>query len=156
MDCEQLAQIYEEYALGVLEGEECAEMEAHLARECERCIAGVAKARWVVSHLALAAPDAQPSATLRGKIMEAVKPSADAARSITPLAKPSAKREVFPVWAWAAAAALALVTGYAIRQMGNQNTQLALLQKQMKLAITQNQALQNQLDESRMVASVML
>ncbi len=156
MDCEQLAALYEEYALGVLEGEERAEMEAHLARRCERCTAGVAKARWVVSQLALAAPDAAPPAGLRGKIMEPVRLSAEAARAVTPLVKTAAKREMFPAWAWVAAAALALVTGYAIRQMGNQNSQLAALQKQMKLAIAQNVALQNQLDESRMVASVML
>ena len=35
MTCEQLAALYEEYALGVLEGEERAEMEAHLARPCD-------------------------------------------------------------------------------------------------------------------------
>jgi anti-sigma-K factor RskA len=156
MDCEQLAALYEEYALGVLEGEERAEMEAHLARKCEPCMAGVSKARWVVSHLALTAPEAQAPAGLRGKIMEPVRLSAAAERAAVPVVKPAAKPAAFPIWAWAAAAALALVTGYAIRQMGNQNTQLAALQKQMKLAITQNVALQNQLDQSRMVASVML
>jgi hypothetical protein len=88
--------------------------------------------------------------------MENEKSSADAAREVPPAGKPSAKREMFPAWAWIAAAALALITGYAIRQMGNQNTQLAELRKQMKLAILQNQDLQNQLEQGRMVASVML
>ncbi|MBZ5641349.1 MAG: anti-sigma factor [Acidobacteriia bacterium] len=155
MECEQLAAFYEEYALGVLEGEERAEMEAHLARGCERCTAGATEARRVVSNLALAAPEAQLPSGLRGKIMEPVRLSA-AARAGAPPVNTAAKREVFPAWAWIAAAALALITGYAIRQMGNQNSQLAALQKQMKLAIAQNVALQNQLDESRMVASVML
>ena len=63
---------------------------------------------------------------------------------------------MFPAWAWVAAAALALITGYTIRQMNNQNDQLAELRKQMKLATMQNQALQNQLDMDRMVASVMM
>ena len=156
MECEQLAPLYEEYALGILEGEERAEVEKHLARECSQCTPGIAKARWVVSQIALAAPDAQPPAVLRGKIMEAVKSPADKARPAAPFAKPAAKREVFPLWAWAAAAALALVTGYSIRQMGNQNAQLAALRKQMKFAMLQSQALQNQLDEGRMVASVMM
>jgi anti-sigma-K factor RskA len=156
MDCEQLAPLYEEYALGVLEGEERAEMETHLARNCPRCAQGVAKARWAVSQLALAAPDAQPPAALRGKILDAVKLSANPPREAVPSGKASAKRELFPAWAWVAAAALALITGYAIRQMSDQNTQLAELRKQMNLAISQNQALQNQLDEGRMVASVML
>ena len=83
MNCEQLAALYEEYALGVLEGEERAELEAHLARAGDKCVPGVAQARWVVSQLALASPDAQPSAALRGKIMDAVRPAADPAR--TPL-----------------------------------------------------------------------
>ena len=156
MDCEQLAQHYDEYALGLLKADEREEMEAHLGRQCATCTAGVAKARWVVSHLTLAAPDAQPPAGLRGKIMEPVRLSAAAERAATPLPKPAPRRDGFPMWAWSAAAALALITGYAIRQMGYQNSQLAALQKQMKLAIAQNMALQNQLDASRMVASVML
>ena len=160
MNCEQLATLYEEYALGVLEGEERAELEAHLQRACPTCAPGVAQARWVVAQLALVAPDAQPPATLRGKIMDAVKPSAgaDTARPVVPIEKPkpSPQRAMFPAWAWIAAAALALVTGYSIRQMNNQNDQLAQLRKQMKLATLQNQALQNQLDMDRMVAMVMM
>ena len=127
MDCEQLAPLYEEYALGVLEGEERAEMEAHLARACPKCTPGIAKARWVVSQLAHAAPDAQPPAALRGKILDAVKSSATQHAPVTPFEKPAAKRAMFPAWAWVAAAALALVTGYSIRQMEIQTTQLAEL-----------------------------
>ena len=82
--------------------------------------------------------------------------SADNACDVPPSRNPSARRELFPAWAWIAAAALALVTGYTIRQMGSQNAQVAELRKQMKLAILQNQSLQNQLEEERMVASVML
>ena len=158
MNCEQLAALYEEYALGVLEGEERAELEAHLARAGDKCVPGVAQARWVVSQLAHASPDAQPSAALRGKIMDAVRPAADSARAVVPLVKPksSDQRAMFPAWAWVAAAGLALVTGYTIRQMNNQNDQLAQLRKQMKIAMTQNQMLQNQLDMNRMVAIVMM
>ncbi|MGD0906623.1 MAG: anti-sigma factor [Candidatus Acidiferrales bacterium] len=159
MDCEQLNPLYEEYALGILEGEERAEMEAHLARACPQCMPGVAKARFVVAQLALAAPEMQPPAALRGKIMDAAKSSANTAVAIPvaiPVAKPSAPRTLFPVWAWIAAAALALVTGYTIRQMGNQNAQLAELRKQMRLATLQSQALQNQIEQGRMVASVMM
>jgi anti-sigma-K factor RskA len=158
MNCEQLAALYEEYALGVLEGEERAELEAHLARTCPTCTPGVAQARWIVAQLAHAAPDAQPPAKLRDSIMNAVKPSADAARIVVPIEKPkpSSSGTMFPAWAWAAAAALALITGYTIRQMNNQNGQLAQLRKQMKFATMQNQALQNRLDMDRMVASVML
>jgi anti-sigma-K factor RskA len=158
MNCEQLAALYEEYALGVLEGEERAELEAHLARPGDACVSGVAEARWVVSQLAHAAPDVQPPAAFRGKIMDAVKASAKETHSAVPIEKPKpdAQRSVFPLWAWAAAAALALVTGYTIRQMNTQNAQLAELHKQMRLATVQNQMLQNQLDMNRMVAMVMM
>lgn len=158
MNCEQLAPLYEEYALGTLEGEERAEIEAHLASACPQCTPGVAEARWVVAQLAHAAPDAQPPVALRGKIMDAVKTTADPARTVVPIEqrKPSEQRAMFPAWAWIAAAALALVTAYTIRQMNNQTDQLAQLRKQMKFATMQNQALQNQLDMDRMVASIML
>ncbi len=75
MDCEQLAPLYEEYALGVLEGEERAEIEAHLARACLHCAPGIEKARWVVAQLAQMAPEAQPPRSLKGKILDAVKSS---------------------------------------------------------------------------------
>jgi len=156
MDCEQLAPLYEEYALGVLEGEERAELEAHLARACPQCTPGLAQARWVVAQLALAAPEAIPPADLRGKILDAARSSTDAERTVVPFSKPQRSRAMFPVWAWAAAAALALVTGYTIRQMEMQTTQLADLRRQMKLATLQSQALQNQLDQGRMVASIMM
>jgi anti-sigma-K factor RskA len=158
MNCEQLAALYEEYALGVLEGEERAELEAHLARAGDQCIPGVAQARWVVAQLAHAAPDAQPPTALRGKIMGAVNPSANDKRRVVPHETPktSEPRAMFPAWAWVAAAALALITGYTIRQINNQNDQLAQLRKEMKIATIQNQMLQNQLDMNRMVAMVMM
>jgi anti-sigma-K factor RskA len=161
MTCERLAPFYEKFALGVLEGKERAELEAHLASACPKCKAGVAKARWTVVQLTLAAPDAQIQAALRNKIMDATKTPADAARTAVPNAaataepKPSAQHSMFPAWAWIAAAALALVTGYTMRQMNNQYDQLAQLRKQMKLATMQNQALQNQLDIDHMVAMIM-
>jgi anti-sigma-K factor RskA len=158
MTCEQLSSFYEEYALGVLEGEERAELEAHLARSCPTCAPGVARARGIIAELAHIAPEAQPPVALRSKIMDAVKSSGEAAPSTAPIEMPKAapQRPLFPAWAWVAAAALALITGYTIRQMNNQTVQLADLHKQMKLAMLQNQALQNQLEMSRMVSSVML
>jgi anti-sigma-K factor RskA len=158
MTCEELKPLYEEYALGVLEGAERAELEAHLERAGDKCVDGVAQARWVVSQLAHAAPDAQPSAALRGKIMDAVRPEAASSRSVTSLEKAKLSRSsaVFPVWAWAAAAALALITGYAMHQMNDQYGQLAELRKEMKLALAQNQALQSQIDMERMVSSVVM
>jgi anti-sigma-K factor RskA len=152
MDCEQLAPMYEEYALGVLEGEERAEMEAHLERYCPHCTPGIEKARWVVSQLAHASHEAQPPASLKGKILDAAKTS-DNVTEFAEASPPS--RAIFPAWAWAAAAALALLTGYSIRQMGNQSTQLAALRQQMRVAMLQNKALQDQLEVTRQITYVM-
>jgi len=152
MDCEQLAPLYEEYALGVLEGEERAEVEAHLARACPHCTPGVEKARWVVAQLAQMSPEAQPPRSLKGKILDAAKSSGN----LTEFTKAPPSRATFPVWAWAAAAALAILTGYSIRQMGNQNAQLTDLRRQMKIATLQNKALQDQFELGRQVASVMM
>jgi anti-sigma-K factor RskA len=152
MDCEQLAPLYEEYALGVLAGEERAEMEAHLARRCPHCTPGIEQARWVVAQLAHASPEAVPPESLKGKILDAAKasdPEAEFTKALPP------GRAAFPVWAWAAAAALALLTGYSIRQMQNQSTQLASLRQQMKIAMLQNKALQDQLEVNRQIAYVM-
>ena len=151
MDCEQLAALYEEYALGVLEGEERAEMEAHLARHCPHCTPGIEKARWVVAQLAQMSPEAQLPPSLKGKILDAAKASG----SVTEIKAPPI-RSAFPVWAWAAAAALALLTGYSIRQMGTQSTQLTALRQQMKTAMLQNKALQDQVEVSRQIALVMM
>ena len=158
MTCEQLAQLYDEYALGVLEGEERAELEQHLARSCSKCAPGVAEARGFIAQFAVAAPGVEPPPELRVKIMDAVNASGEAVRPSSGIKKKTvpAHRALFPAWAWLAAAALALITGYTIRQMSRQTDQLAELRKQMKIATMQTQALQNQLEMDRMVASVML
>jgi anti-sigma-K factor RskA len=152
MDCAQLAPLYEEFALGVLEGEERAELEAHLARACKVCTPGVEKARWVVAHLSHLAPETQPPGSLKLKILGAVTASAAAAekQQVPP------RRAVFPAWAWAAAAALALVTGYAVRQMQTLTAQMGDLRRQMRVAELQNRALQDQLDLGRLLAAVMM
>ena len=88
--------------------------------------------------------------------MSAISKPRSPTQSAAPFEKAPAKRSIFPVWAWVAAAALALVTGYSIRQMTIQTTQLATLRRQMKLAALQNRALQDQLELGRQVAAVMM
>jgi len=106
MDCAQLREHYEDYALGVLEGPELAELEAHLARGCDVCTPGVERARWLVSQLAFAAPEQTPPAAARAKLMQAVRP----------LAEPAPRRNWFPVWVWLPAAATILFALYAMNE----------------------------------------
>jgi anti-sigma-K factor RskA len=147
MDCRDLAQFYEEYALGVLEGEAQdaevrAEIEAHLARKCPRCTAGVERARWLVSQLAYAAPPQQPPAAIRARIVQAV------ASEPSPQRKPqlSPRRIWIPAWAWAAAALLVAFAGYSLYENWLMHQQIDQLAKQVITAEGQQQALEQQRD----------
>ncbi|HET9400521.1 MAG TPA: anti-sigma factor [Candidatus Acidoferrales bacterium] len=106
---------YEAYAIGALDGADRAELEAHLARNCPACTAGVAQARYIVSQLALAAPDQAPPASLRAKIMEAARAEAASPQRATRI-EPVVRRTWIPTWAWAAAAVLILFAAYSLYQ----------------------------------------
>ncbi len=132
MDCAQLREFYEDYALGVLEGPELAELEAHLARGCEVCAAGVERARWLVSQLAFAAPEQTPPAAARAKLMQAVRPSAERAP----------RRSWFPVWVWLPAAAAILFALYTVNENRKLQQDIAQLDTSLHTAQEQRQTLQ--------------
>lgn len=69
MTCEELRDQYELYALGLLEDPERAELEAHLARQGDACIAGVRRARELVASIGGSLPLVQPPAHLRAKVL---------------------------------------------------------------------------------------
>lgn len=148
MDCKDLAQFYEEYALGVLEGEASsdevrAEIAAHLARKCPRCTAGVERARWLVSQLSYAAPPAQPPAAIRARIVQAI-----ANEPASPQLRPqlSPRRVWIPAWAWAAAALLVAFAGYSLYRNWQMRQDIEQLANQVHSAESQQQALQQQRD----------
>jgi anti-sigma-K factor RskA len=69
MTCDELADAYELYALGVLEGPEREALEEHLGRNCETCMKEINRA---VEHNALvfrAVPKLDPPAGLRSRIL---------------------------------------------------------------------------------------
>jgi anti-sigma-K factor RskA len=69
MTCEELREQYELYALGLLDEPELSELQAHLAREGDTCIAGVRRARELMASLAGSVPLAEPPAHLREKVL---------------------------------------------------------------------------------------
>jgi anti-sigma-K factor RskA len=69
MTCDELQDQYELYALGVLDLEEREELDTHLRREDDPCIARVRHARELVGSLALTAPESRPPARLRKRVM---------------------------------------------------------------------------------------
>jgi anti-sigma-K factor RskA len=92
-DCEQLREHYDAYALGALEGEERAELDAHLARQCPVCTPEVERARWLVAQLAYLAPEAEPRPALREELLSRIPPAAP---------RPGG---AIPVWVWVGAVA---------------------------------------------------
>lgn len=69
MTCEELREMYELYALGALEGEELAELDAHLERGCEACRRGIKRALATNAMIASFAPPVEPPARLRRKVL---------------------------------------------------------------------------------------
>jgi anti-sigma factor ChrR (cupin superfamily) len=60
------------YALGALEGAEAREFEEHLAEGCERCAAELREFEAVAGDLGLAAPEAEPPAGVRARLLSLV------------------------------------------------------------------------------------
>jgi len=69
MNCDELRDQYELYALDALDAEERAELDAHLRREGDACVDGVRKARDLMMSLALMTPESHPPARLRKKVV---------------------------------------------------------------------------------------
>jgi Anti-sigma-K factor rskA len=144
-DCAQLAEFYEAYALGALDGGDLAALEEHLARPCPTCTAGVAQARWVVANLSYLAPPADPPAALRQKVLgaigtavktEQIPSSMTGAEEIDARGRKAATRPAVPVrawipaWAWAAAVVLIVFSGYTTWQMRQFAKEVAVLERQ--------------------------
>jgi anti-sigma-K factor RskA len=67
---EEMSELYELYALGVLEGEERAEIGEHLGAGCDVCRAGLQRAAMQnVAILAALTPEAAPSRRVRGRLL---------------------------------------------------------------------------------------
>ncbi len=108
-NCDQFRELIEAYALGALDPEDRAALEAHLATGCTDCAKAVEEARWLVCQLAYAAPEADPSHMLKGRLMQTVR--AEAQSHMKPHVMPS--KSAIPFWLWAAVAALLVFSIYS-------------------------------------------
>lgn len=81
MTHEELNELYELYALGLLEGPAASEIERHLEEGCEYCREHVQRAFWTTSSLAGLAEAVNAPRSLRNRVVEAVRPSPRPARS---------------------------------------------------------------------------
>jgi anti-sigma-K factor RskA len=72
MNCDELREHYELYALDIAEEPERGEIRSHLNRQCEVCMAGVRRALETAALIGSTAPAAQPSPQLRRRILASV------------------------------------------------------------------------------------
>jgi anti-sigma-K factor RskA len=67
--CEELAESYELYALGALDGPEKEALEEHVARNCETCMKGIKLGVDLNTYVLRAVPKHDPSSSLRQRIL---------------------------------------------------------------------------------------
>jgi hypothetical protein len=134
-------ELIEAHALGALDPEERRALDAHLATGCAECATALEEARWLVSQLAYTAPEAEPSAMLRGRLLKTVRAKGAAASAR------AASKSSFPVWMWGAVAAslvFALYNAYEARSLHERV-------REMQAAIAAQT--QSQLEVSRKLAA---
>ncbi|MGH9446305.1 MAG: anti-sigma factor [Terriglobia bacterium] len=109
----QFEELFDEYALGALEGEEKQAFEAHL-KGCPECARKVQEARARIALLALSAPQTTPSGAVRDRLLGQLRSQISQPESGPP------RRRHF--WGWgvpifaAAAIILAVATGILVTQ----------------------------------------
>jgi anti-sigma-K factor RskA len=108
-NCDQFRELIEAYALGALDPEDRAALDAHLATGCPECTKAVEEARWLVSQLAYAAPEAAPSDMLKGRLLQTVR--AEAQSQAKPHILPT--KSAIPFWLSAGVAALLVFSIYS-------------------------------------------
>jgi hypothetical protein len=92
MNCDELRDHYDLYALDIAEQLERGEIRAHLNRGCEICTAGVRRSLETVALIGATTPPAQPSYQLRRRILASI-------------GSEERRPGRMPTWAWALATA---------------------------------------------------
>src|SRR5262245_33690301 len=72
MNCDELQDYYELYAMGVAEEPEKSEIREHLNRQCEVCMTAMKRARRITAVFGGTVQPAAPSPKLRRRILAAV------------------------------------------------------------------------------------
>jgi anti-sigma-K factor RskA len=135
---DQFRELIEAYALGALDAEERAQFEAHLAAGCAECAKALEEARWLVSQLAYAAPEAAPSEMLKGRLMRRVRAEASAAGGGPASSSGGAgtgiqagsEKSAIPLWMWGAVAALLLFSVYSAWNTHRMQVELRIANEQ--------------------------
>lgn len=132
MTCEELKDLYELYALDVLEDQGRDEIDAHLDRGCETCKKGVHDALSMNAAMLNTVPDVAPPARLKRRVMAAV----------------GAGTERRSPWGWVAALAAAAMLLFAVR------TSIEKRQSDLELADARKSIEQAHLERERMMQAL--
>jgi anti-sigma-K factor RskA len=143
---DQFRELIEAHALGALDEQERAALEAHLATGCTECASALAEARWLTSQLAYLAPSAEPSDMLRARLLRTVRAETGATQRATPA------RTAVPYWLWAGVAALLLLTLYSTWNARELQKEIQAVNQRADAELKQRQQLQQQLEQELVVA----
>jgi anti-sigma-K factor RskA len=151
-NCGQFRDLIEAYALGALDPEERAALDAHLSTGCADCAKAVEEARWLVSQLAYAAPEAAPSDMLKGRLMQTVRGEAQSD------AKPHVIRgkSTIPLWLWAGIAALLLFSIYSTWNMRRLQDEIRQANEQADALRQERQKAEQQLALAKREAMILM
>lgn len=150
------------YVLGLLEGLELTAFQTQLERDPE-LQALVQQLTEASAELAHAAPLAEPSPELKARVLAkcaqlkpgAAAPAAEARRRPAPAERPASNVIAFPgrTWIpWAAAACLALSTGWFAQLFLTSRSENLMLRDQQTLAAYELKSAKNQLEAERLIA----
>jgi anti-sigma-K factor RskA len=156
---DQFRELIEGYALGALDGNERAALEAHLASGCPECAKALEEARLVVTQLAYLAPPADPSEMLRARVLRSVR--ADAGTSggsgsggAQPM-QAGSQRSSIPMWLWAGVAALLLVSLYSTFEARLMQQDVADMNQRAAAELKQRKQLEDQLTVAKHEAIIL-
>jgi len=156
---DQFRELIEAFALGALDANERAALEAHLASGCPGCAKALEEARLVVTQLAYLAPPAEPSDMLRARVLRSVR--ADAAASAgggggsLPMQAGGPQRSSVPMWLWAGVAALLLVSVYSTWEARKMQTDIAEMTQHESAELKERQKLQDELTTAKHEAMIL-
>jgi anti-sigma-K factor RskA len=152
---DQFRESIEGYALGALDPEDRAAIEKHLASGCEECAKALQEARWLVSQLVYAAPEATPSDMLKGRLMQTVRAEAKAdAAEQRPHVLPA--KSAIPFWLWAAVAALVIFSVYSAWNMRQLEDQIRQTNERAEKVRIEREKAEEQLALAKREAMIMM
>jgi anti-sigma-K factor RskA len=148
---DQFRELLEAYALGALDSNERASIEAHLAAGCPECTSALAEARRLVSQLAYLAPTAEPSEMLRARLLQKVR--AEGQSGDRPSAVPV--KSSIPWWMWAGVAALLILSVYSTWKAHQLEQTVRDVQATLDKQIKENESLNESVVAARQEAHIL-